>query len=572
MKPINKIKIVCFLLLYMLSCGVLHGYAAGFYDVQIENDILNGTVHISGGIDSLYEISFCVTDTNVSSLSYTEAVLEEKTYAIGQTQTLRSGTGMMFAHTLKMPAGLATGTYRIFIYADDRDGFYRDFSYSRQATALSGFTLLNTKTDTEDILKGIDAYMADLKFDDYYYNGFSAAQKEQLAELFVSNRPAGGYPALADMQASFNAVSFIVRVGNEASIDTIDDCIVQRGGLYGDVATYLSCEKAARFAVCEKLKGNFSVPAEFFGFIEDESVVQSFRCAQVWNEYPDLLTYFNKYFSLTQGQQSKLAAISDVNEIYKSMYLAKDGYHTIRDIFSKYTSLIESVYNAQNAQKPGGGGSAPGGGGSVNITVGAPNGNTPAGNDPSGTTNPPQTDEIFYDIDNALWAKESILDLYERKIVSGSTNGYFYPNNLIKREEFAKMAALAFQLKSEAALPFDDVPEDAWYRSYLSLAYGENIIFGIDTNLFGVGQNLTRQDLAVIIYRAMRLKNVEFGEERLNFSDNGEIASYAREAVGKICGLGIISGMPDGTFRPGEYATRAQTAVILSGVLAAMKQ
>ena len=572
MKPINKIKIICFLLLSMLSCGVLHGYAAEFYDVQIENDILNGTVHISGGIDSLYEISFCVTDTNVSSLSYTEAVLEERTYAIGQTQAHRRDTGMMFEHTLKMPAALASGTYRIFIYADDREGFYRDFSYSRQTTALSGFTLLNTATGTEEILKGIDAYIEDLKFDDYFYGGFSQARKEQLAGLFLSGRPAGGYSSLADMQAALNAESFIVYIGNESSADKIDNCITQRGSLYGDVATYLSCGKAARLAVCEKLKNNFSAPTEYFQWIAEESVVQSFRCAQVWNDYPDLLAHFSEYFSLTQAQQSKLAAVSDVNEIYKGMYLAKDSYHVIRDILSKYTSLIESVYNAQNAQKPGGGGTAPGGGGSVNITVGTPSGNTPAGNNPSGITNPPQTDRIFYDIDNALWAKEYILDLYERNIVSGSTNGYFYPNDSIRREEFVKMAALAFQFKDGAALPFDDVPEDAWYRSYLSVAYGENIIFGVDTNLFGVGQSLTRQDLAVIIYRAMRQKNIEFGEEKLNFSDNEEIAPYAREAVGKICGMGIISGMPDGTFRPGEYATRAQTAVILSGVLAAMNQ
>ena len=566
MKIIKKIRMMIFTAVCVIAwAAVAHG--AVFENVEVENDILNGLVRISGETDNLYQVSFCITDTTVSSLSYTETILEQKTYAIGQTSTEASGGKIQFNQSLKLPSDLDSGTYRVFIYADNREGLYRDFSYSNQKKSVSGYEYLNTKTASDDILKGFEEYKNELKFDEYFYNGFSNPQKEKLAELFVTSRPGGGYKSLSDMQYSFRALGFVIGVSSKNDVETMDQYILEKGDYCGDFTIYKQCDKKIRLAVCEKLKNKFCAPEEFLKFTAEESVVTSFHLARVWNDCPELISKFSTYFVLPQSQQDQLNALKDTNAVYKDLYLHRGTYSTCKDILNKYTELIAKYYNEQNTSnsaKPSGGGGGSGKGGSISVSTPSEPINEPA--------LPPENSDIFRDMNDAPWAKDAILSLYDKNIVAGNPDGYFYPNNNIKREEFVKMAAVCFNLSKRTQPEFEDVPEDAWYGDYLALAYGEGIICGISDTQFGTGMYLTRQDLTIIVYRAMQLRKIGFKASVTDFSDAEQIADYAKEAVGNICGLGIINGMPDGTFRPYEYATRAQVAKILNEVLKLMQQ
>ncbi len=565
MKIIKKIRMMIFTAACVIAWAtVAHG--AVFSNIEVKNDILNGSVQISGETDNLYQVSFCITDTTVSSLSYTETILEQKTYAIGQTSTAASGGKIQFNQSLKLPSDLDSGTYRVFIYADNREGLYRDFAYSNQKKSVLGYEFLNTKTAAADILKGFEEYKNELNFDEYFYNGFSESQKEKLAELFVESRPNGGYKSLSDMQYSFRALGFIIGVSSEHEVEAMDQYILEKGDFCGDFTLYKQCDQKIRLAVCEKLKNKLCAPEEYLKFTAEECVVTSFRLAAVWNDCPELISKFSTYFALSQSQQNQLNALKDTNAVYKDLYLQRETYSTCKDILAKYTELIAKYYNEQNTSnsaKPIGGGGGSGNGGNISVSI--------PGEPVSEPTAPPENQEIFRDMNDAPWAKDAILALYNKNIVAGNPDGYFYPNNNIKREEFVKMAAVCFDLSKRTQPEFEDVPEDAWYRDYLALAYGEGIIYGVNDTQFGAGMYLTRQDLTTIVYRAMQLKKIGFKASVTDFSDAEQIADYAKEAVGNICGLGIINGMPDGTFRPYEYATRAQVAKILNEVLKLMQ-
>lgn len=208
----------------------------------------------------------------------------------------------------------------------------------------------------------------------------------------------------------------------------------------------------------------------------------------------------------------------------------------------------------------GGGGSSSGSSGSrgpsVNVTV------------PSETLEPDNvTEQGFTDLDEAEWAAGYINMLADKGIVSRDAK--FRPNDSITREEFTKLAVVAFGLFDESAVAdFVDVTDGDWFHPYVASGVKHGIINGEGNGLFGAGQPISRQDMAVILCRAAAAagKNMAAGEIS-GFTDSEAIASYAVEAVGAMANAGVVSGMDDGSFAPGQNATRAQAAKMLCRML-----
>ena len=63
-------------------------------------------------------------------------------------------------------------------------------------------------------------------------------------------------------------------------------------------------------------------------------------------------------------------------------------------------------------------------------------------------------------------------------------------------------------LEDSASASFDDVKDTEWYYPYVASAYKKGIINGVSDTNFGVALTLTREDMAVIIYRAMQFKGI----------------------------------------------------------------
>ncbi|MBE5040566.1 S-layer homology domain-containing protein [Ructibacterium gallinarum] len=173
-------------------------------------------------------------------------------------------------------------------------------------------------------------------------------------------------------------------------------------------------------------------------------------------------------------------------------------------------------------------------------------------------------EEIFFDIDECEWAADYIKGVYRRQIMIGS-DGYFRPNDFLTREELVKIILLAKELdiENDADRQFNDVKKEDWFYQYVMTAVKNQIVFGIDKTTFGTGMTVSRQDAAVMLYRAFADNDLNEDENISTFNDSTKIADYAKKAVMWMQKKSIISGFPDNTFRPEDGLTRAQAAKII---------
>ena len=114
---------------------------------------------------------------------------------------------------------------------------------------------------------------------------------------------------------------------------------------------------------------------------------------------------------------------------------------------------------------------------------------------------------------------------------------------------------------------FADVPQGAWFEQYVSIAKQNGLVSGMGNNMFGVGENITRQDMAVMLYNAMRKNGYTNSGAKNNFADSDACADYATVAIAELAALGVINGVGDDAFDPTATATRAQAAVIINRAL-----
>lgn len=231
---------------------------------------------------------------------------------------------------------------------------------------------------------------------------------------------------------------------------------------------------------------------------------------------------------------------------------------------------VEKLKDAFGTGTGGGGGTGTGTGGNkggVTSSGGSVGGGTYSGDFTKGDAPEKLNKNIFTDIDDVTWATEPIVELAQLGIISGRGDGLFCPNDYITREEFVKIIVGAFFANAEEAdAAFDDVESGAWYEKYVKQGVGSGVINGIGENLFGTGANITREDTAVIAYRAaLAAKKLEeaASAETFAFDDDGDIADYAKDAVYALYSAGVINGTTAETFEPKAQLTRAQAAKIV---------
>ena len=118
-----------------------------------------------------------------------------------------------------------------------------------------------------------------------------------------------------------------------------------------------------------------------------------------------------------------------------------------------------------------------------------------------------------------------------------------------------------------ATCTFDEVKDKDWFYPYVAACYQQGLVNGISDVFFGTGSNITRQDMATMILRALeKNKLLAETEAKPAFADNAQIADYAKDAVQKIAEMGIINGVGDNMFAPNKYATRAEAAKMIYAI------
>lgn len=179
---------------------------------------------------------------------------------------------------------------------------------------------------------------------------------------------------------------------------------------------------------------------------------------------------------------------------------------------------------------------------------------------------------MTFDDISVHWARNEIESLAAKQIVNGLTKQRFGPSDKITRVEFAVMLARAFKLTdSSGELPFDDVSTQAWYHNEVKAAYQAGWIEGVSETKFAPNDRITREQMAVMVMKAyLHASNNSLNQvdqaDGLAFTDVTDISDWALKYVSFASKLELIQGV-NGSFKPGQYADRAQAAVMISRLL-----
>ncbi len=207
---------------------------------------------------------------------------------------------------------------------------------------------------------------------------------------------------------------------------------------------------------------------------------------------------------------------------------------------------------------------APAGQGTVNIRVTGPAGTSTVATADQFTYSTCGSSPTFSDVPSGAPEYNAVEALVCAGIVNGYPNGTFQPNADVTRAAFVKMLDLTIGLQPvNGTTPFTDVPATAWYAPYVSAALTKGIVEGITATTFAPNATITRQEMAVMLARALGLK----GTTQLTFSDADQIAPWALPSVEAAVAAGYLHGFPNGTFEPLAPTTRADAAYVLAAVL-----
>ncbi len=188
------------------------------------------------------------------------------------------------------------------------------------------------------------------------------------------------------------------------------------------------------------------------------------------------------------------------------------------------------------------------------------------------TAAPPPGNIIPYVDVREHWAYDEIISLGNWGYMQGTGGGFFSPSLPVNR---AELVTLLWKIDGEPLIgpylgydnPFVDISADDYY--YYPVLWGSfnQIVTGLSSDRYGEAVLISREQIAVMLYRYAEHKNYPISVNTTNhlaaFADGENVSAYAASVLQWAIGNGIISGREDNTLDPQGTATRAETAVMV---------
>lgn len=174
-----------------------------------------------------------------------------------------------------------------------------------------------------------------------------------------------------------------------------------------------------------------------------------------------------------------------------------------------------------------------------------------------------ETPEIpaFNDVINH-WSKEAVEYVAKKGIMNGVGEGEFAPDKKLTR---AMLVTMLYRLSGDTAdgkNEFSDIADGVWYKDAATWAKNKGISNGYGNGIFGADDEVTREQLVVMLMRYAELKQVDTTMGEGEFIDGKEISDWAKVATYWAKNQGIVSGREDGSFDPSSGATRGEIAAV----------
>lgn len=466
--------------------------------------------------------------------------------------------------TIRLSAAVETGTYKLVLSSVSLpQAVMKEFDFVQPQEIKDALKAVNdaqvTGNDYSAAETAVTENASSLGIDltDFSASSFSAKKNDVLRQIkSVTYDPKNYNTELAKLQALFGGAMMQGLVELSTSVSEMDKAISDyRMYVSFDLTTYDQAkQKGLLNGVYDSLKGKtFDDTDNFYNELMSAVFFAEFNAAGSKKAMRDLFEEYNgKYFTITIPAKVKSKDTLFTHLSKRSNYKdAKD----LQNEINKYADSLESGSGSSG----GGGGSRPGPG-PDDIVI------RPTAT-PTPTNTPNDIGNVFHDLDSVAWAKESIQKLYDNQVIAEDPSKHFRPEDSITREEFVKMLVVSLDILDEnAQCGFDDVSETDWFYPYVASAVSKGVVKGVSDTSFGVGQNVTRQDIAALVYRAAENLNVTLAQNNpeKDFSDQADISDYAVEAIRAMTKAGIVNGYEDNTFQPHHTATRAEAAVMIA--------
>ena len=179
----------------------------------------------------------------------------------------------------------------------------------------------------------------------------------------------------------------------------------------------------------------------------------------------------------------------------------------------------------------------------------------------------PETGLPFTDVGSGDWFLENVKYVYEKGLMNGTSDTTFSPKKTTNR---AMIVTILHRLEGtpapDAQAPFTDVPAGQYYAEAVAWAAANSIVNGTSDTTFAPLNNITREQMAAILYRYAQYKGYDVsGSADLSaFTDAASISDYAVSALQWAVDAGLINGKGNGILDPKGSATRAEVSAILS--------
>lgn len=177
----------------------------------------------------------------------------------------------------------------------------------------------------------------------------------------------------------------------------------------------------------------------------------------------------------------------------------------------------------------------------------------------------------FKDVNTDHWAYKHIINLYDKKIISGYSDGTYKPSDVITRAEAASIIfssckrLMSSNFNAFYTKKFKDVPKTHWAYDEVTVIHNMGIVSGYTDGKYKPNNKITRAEIAVMIRKMMDIISKPTIRWTKSFTDVEE-KHWAYTAINDLYNIGIISGKSSGKFAPKDLVTRAEVAVIVNSV------
>ena len=171
----------------------------------------------------------------------------------------------------------------------------------------------------------------------------------------------------------------------------------------------------------------------------------------------------------------------------------------------------------------------------------------------------------FGDVPNH-WAYEAVKYVYANSLMQGTDEATFAPDENMTR---AMLVTVLYRMANPEEKAnnhnFADVPEGQWYSDAVAWAAENDIVSGVSENKFAPNEDITREQLALIIYRYAKIQGFDVTETSNleGFNDAKDVSDWALDAIKWANSVTLVNGTSETTLSPKDTATRAQVAAIL---------